>query len=722
MSYFLFYKKKYMEEKKQSYLKQFCICITEQAKKGKLDPVIGRHEEIRRVIQILSRRTKNNPLLIGEPGVGKTAIIEGIALRIINNDVPSTLRNISLYSLDMGLLMAGTKFQGEFEERIKGLLKEIEESKESIILFIDEIHMIVGAGGAGGAMDFSNLIKPVLARGEMHCIGATTLTEWKKYIEKDAALERRFQKVLIEEPTIEDSISILRGIKNKYELHHGIKIKDQAIVNAVKLSAKYITDRFLPDKAIDLVDEAAAMIKMSVDSYPNELDLLERQKRQLEIEKYALEKETDDDSKKRLKILEEEKQTIETKYNTLLKQWEDEKKPIEEITSLKKKIENEEMNYSIAAREGQYEKASKIKYGTLNELKNKLQELEKTRMQNQNKLIKEIVDENDIALIVSKWTGIPVSDLHESELEKLIRLEDTLNKKVIGQEKAIHEIVAAIKIHRMGLADQRKPIGSFLFLGPTGVGKTEIAKTIAHILFGKSSDMIRIDMSEYMEKHSVSRLIGAPPGYVGYEEGGQLTENLRHKPYAVILFDEFEKAHPDVWNILLQILDEGQVTDGQGRKISTKETIILLTSNIGSDIILNHESITSQTENEILTLTKKIIRPELLNRLDSIIIFNPLSQKIIQKIAYIKLNELITFLEQQHIYVSYDENVISWLAINGYDKHFGARPLERLIKKELLKKITEKVIIHKTKHHKKHINLFINIDANNEINIEEREE
>lgn len=711
-----------MEEKKQSYLKQFCICITEQAKKGKLDPVIGRHEEIRRVIQILSRRTKNNPLLIGEPGVGKTAIIEGIALRIINNDVPSTLRNISLYSLDMGLLMAGTKFQGEFEERIKGLLKEIEESKESIILFIDEIHMIVGAGGAGGAMDFSNLIKPVLARGEMHCIGATTLTEWKKYIEKDAALERRFQKVLIEEPTIEDSISILRGIKNKYELHHGIKIKDQAIVNAVKLSAKYITDRFLPDKAIDLVDEAAAMIKMSVDSYPNELDLLERQKRQLEIEKYALEKETDDDSKKRLKILEEEKQTIETKYNTLLKQWEDEKKPIEEITSLKKKIENEEMNYSIAAREGQYEKASKIKYGTLNELKNKLQELEKTRMQNQNKLIKEIVDENDIALIVSKWTGIPVSDLHESELEKLIRLEDTLNKKVIGQEKAIHEIVAAIKIHRMGLADQRKPIGSFLFLGPTGVGKTEIAKTIAHILFGKSSDMIRIDMSEYMEKHSVSRLIGAPPGYVGYEEGGQLTESLRHKPYAVILFDEFEKAHPDVWNILLQILDEGQVTDGQGRKISTKETIILLTSNIGSDIILNHESITSQTENEILTLTKKIIRPELLNRLDSIIIFNPLSQKIIQKIAYIKLNELITFLEQQHIYVSYDENVISWLAINGYDKHFGARPLERLIKKELLKKITEKVIIHKTKHHKKHINLFINIDANNEINIEEREE
>jgi ATP-dependent Clp protease ATP-binding subunit ClpB len=710
---------KVMEEKKQSYLNQFCICMTDMAKKGKLDPVIGRHEEIRRVIQILSRRTKNNPLLIGEPGVGKTAIIEGIALRIINNDVPSSLKNALLYSLDMGLLMAGTKYQGEFEERLKGLLKEIEQLKELIILFIDEVHIIVGAGGGGGAMDFSNLIKPVLARGEIHCIGATTLVEWKKYIEKDAALERRFQKVLIDEPTIEDSISILRGIKHKYELHHGIKIKDQAVVSAVKLSAKYIVDRFLPDKAIDLIDESAAMIKMTVDSYPSELDYLEREQRQLEIEKYALEKETDEESKKRLEIIEDEKKEIQQKYIVLRSQWEEEKKPIEEIALIKTKIEQQEMNYNAAVREGLYEKASKIKYGILNELQNKLNELEQKQIEKKNKLIKEFVDENDIAFIISKWTGIPINEINETELEKLARLEEALNQNIIGQEKAIHEIVSAIKMHRMGLADQRKPIGSFLFLGPTGVGKTEIAKTIAQILFGKVSDMIRIDMSEYMEKHSVSRLIGSPPGYVGYEEGGLLVEALRHKPYAVILFDEFEKAHPDVWNILLQILDEGHITDGQGRKVSTKETIVILTSNIGAEIILDCSDISDKVEKDVFEVTKSIIRPELLNRLDSIVVLNKLSEDMIGKIVKKKLMELSTFLKSQNIIIHYDESVINWFAEHGYDKHFGVRPLERLIKKELMRKITDKVIENKMQVNKKTINLDIFCDKEG-IKIQDR--
>jgi ATP-dependent Clp protease ATP-binding subunit ClpB len=557
----------------------------------------------------------------------------------------------------------------------------------------------------------------MLARGQMHCIGATTLLEWKKYIEKDAALERRFQKVLIEEPTIEDSISILRGIKHKYELHHGIKIKDLALVNAVKLSAKYITDRFLPDKAIDLVDEAAAMIKMTVDSSPIELDFFERQKRQLEIEKIALEKETDEDSKKRLQEVEEEKREIEEKYKFLKTQWENEKKPLEEMAAVKKKIEEAEMNYIIAAREGAYEKASKIKYGTLTELQNQLTTLEKKRLENKNKLIKEIVDENDIAGIIARWTGIPITDLTESELEKLMKLEDTLNQEVIGQEKAIHEIVSAIKMHRMGLVDERKPIGSFLFLGPTGVGKTEIAKTIAQTLFGRQTDMIRIDMSEYMEKHSISRLIGAPPGYIGYEEGGQLTEALRHKPYAVILFDEFEKAHPDVWNILLQILDDGRITDGQGREISTKETIILLTSNIGSEIILEKETVDTSVEQEIITLTKKFVRPELINRFDGVIVFNALNQKTILKITEKKMESLSSQLLTQQVSIQYDQQVIEWIATHGYDKHFGARPLERLIKKEIMRKITDALIKEKASSLEQKEFGFILSIKNNEIEI-----
>lgn len=709
-----------IEKKETSYLKQFCVCVTEKAKIGKLDPVIGRHEEIRRVIQILSRRTKNNPLLIGDPGVGKTAIVEGIALRIINNDVPSTLQNVLIYSLDLGLLLAGTKYQGEFEERLKGLLKEIESNKENIILFIDEIHMIVGAGGAGSGMDFSNLVKPALARGEIHCIGATTLAEWKKYIEKDSALERRFQKIVIDEPSIEDSISILRGIKNKYELHHEIKIKDQAIVAAVKLSAKYITDRFLPDKAIDLIDEAAAMVKMTIDSHPSELDLLERQRRQLEIETFALEKENDEDSKKRLVVVEKEKKSIEEQYKKLKEQWENEKQPIEEIARLKKKIEKANTDYAVFVRDGNYAKASEIKYGVLVELEKKLHDLEKIRLENSNKLIKEIVDDKDIASIVAKWTGVPVADLTESELDKLMRLESVLQERVIGQDQAIHEITSAIQMHRMGFADQRKPIGSFLLLGPTGVGKTEIAKSIARILFGSEKDLVRIDMSEYMEKHSVSRLIGSPPGYIGYEEGGLLTEQLRHKPYAVILFDEFEKAHPDVWNILLQMLDEGCITDNQGRKISTKETIIFLTSNIGSDIILHQGKVDTLVKNEVVQIVKKMIRPELINRLDSIVVFNALSQEVIHKIARKKLDELRIVMEENHILIRFEEDVVFWVAENGFDKEFGVRPLERLIKREIVHKITLFVMNYKNKHRedKKYINIKIFI-TDNQVSVSE---
>lgn len=704
------------QSEEQSFISQYCLSFTELARQGKIDPVIGRHEEIRRVIQILSRKTKNNPLLIGEPGVGKTAIIEGIALRIINNDVPSSLSKVELYSLDLGLLIAGASYQGEFEKRLKGLLKEIKEKNDSIILFIDEIHMIVGTGSTGGGMDLSNLIKPVLARGELHCIGATTLEEWKKYIEKDAALERRFQKIIIEEPTKEDAISMLRGLKGRYELHHGIKIKDYALISAVNLATKYIHDRFLPDKAIDLVDEAAAMVKMNANSSPSDLDSLERKKKQLEIEKIAIEKEKDENSKKRLSQLIKEKEEVDTKYNSLKTLWENEKKPLLEISNLKKKIETEEMEYNQAVREGNYEKASRIKYGTLSDLTSKLNKLEIERSNNTKNIIKEIVDADDIASVVSKWTGIPAKELSESEIEKLSHLEELLNKEVIGQEEAISEIVSAIKIHRMGLREESKPIGSFLFLGPTGVGKTEVAKVIAKTLFGKKTDMIRIDMSEYMEKHSVSRLIGSPPGYIGYEEGGQLTQALRHKPYAVVLFDEFEKAHSDVWNIFLQMLDEGHITDGQGRKINTQETIIILTSNIASEYILDNTLSKEDRDKKITHILRQKVKPEILNRLDSIIFFNALSLEIINKIALQKMINLQSFLQEKDIFINYDNDVISFIAENGYSPDFGVRPLERFIQKNIVRKISEALLNKKLANSEEKKNYLKLTIKNNEIN------
>ncbi len=670
---------------KKSALESFCIDITKQAKNGKLDPVIGRHDEIRRVIHILSRRTKNNPLLIGDPGVGKTAIIEGIAQRIINNDVPQSLNNSKVYSLDLGILIGGTKFQGEFEERLKSLLKEVEDIKEHTILFIDEIHMIVGAGGAGSAMDASNLLKPALARGTIHCIGATTLSEWKKYIEKDAALERRFQHVLIEEPSIEDAISILRGLKQKYELHHGIKIKDQAIISAVKLSSQYITKRFLPDKAIDLIDEAAAMLKMTIDSHPAELDRLSRLRNQLEIEKVALNQEKDESSKNRLIELEIELTEINESYKKLKKEWDDEKKPLEEISKLKSSIEKEEIKYQNAEREGNFALASKIKYGTIVELKNKLEKLEQERL-SKNNLIKEAVDEEDIAKVVSKWTGIPINRLNESESHKLKRLALTLSERVIGQKKATDEIAKTIQMHRLGLTDKNKPIGSFLFLGPTGVGKTETAKVLADVLFDDQKHLIRIDMSEYMEPHSISKLIGSPPGYIGYDEGGQLTEALRHRPYSVVLFDEFEKGHPSVWNILLQALDDGHLTDGQSKKIDLRQAIIILTSNIGSEEIIKSEQIDNKTEEKILSILKNFVKPELLNRIDNIIIFNKLLRNDISKIILLEFNKIVLLCKEKEIEFSYDENVISWFIENGYSNEYGARPIKRLITKEILHK------------------------------------
>lgn len=673
-------------EKQYEILDRYCQNLTKRAQEGKLDPVIGRHEEIRRVIQILSRRTKNNPVLIGEPGVGKTAIVEGIAQRIINDDVPEGLRNSTIYSLDLGLLIAGAKYQGEFEERLKGVLKAIAESKNNIILFIDELHMLVGAGASGGGgMDASNLLKPALARGELHCIGATTLSEYKKYIEKDAALERRFQQVLVEEPTIEDSISILRGLKERYELHHGIRIKDQALVSAVNLSAKYIPDRFLPDKAIDLVDEAASMIKMAIDSKPEELDRLDRKIRQLEIEKVALAKErTNSNSAQRLTELEHELSELKEKYQTLANQWRAEKEPLEQVSKLKEKIEHANYEYQLAEREGNFAKASEIKYGKLIQLEKQLAEEQKKLAQSKSKLIKEEVDEDDIAAVLSRWTKIPVEKLKEKESEKLLHMDEILKQKVIGQDEAIEKITHAIQIHRTGLTDPNKPIGSFLFLGPTGVGKTEVTKTLADFLFNDPKKMIRIDMSEYMEKHTVARLIGAPPGYVGYEEGGQLTEQVRHNPYSVVLFDEIEKAHPDIFNIFLQILDEGHLTDGQGRKVSFKNTIIIMTSNIGSQMILEAKEITPELRLTIDKLLHSTFRPEFLNRIDAIVYFKSLSEHDIEKIAQLHINELIKRMHEQNIELNVANSVVKHMAKVGYIKEFGARPLKRAIQQYII--------------------------------------
>ena len=672
-------------EKQYQILEKYCINITNQARDGKLDPVIGRHEEIRRVVQILSRRTKNNPVLIGEPGVGKTAIVEGIAQRIINNDVPDSLKNKQVYALDLGLLIAGAKYQGEFEERLKGVLKEIEEGKDDIILFIDELHMLVGAGSHGGGMDASNLLKPALARGTLHCIGATTLKEYKKYIEKDAALERRFQQVLVEEPTIEDAISILRGLKDRYELHHGIRIKDQALVDAVLLSAKYIPDRFLPDKAIDLIDEAASMIKMSINSQPEAIDKLDRKIRQLEIEKVALAKEKEDPvAKKRLSELEQELANLKEQHQKLQATWKAEKAPLERINKLKDDIETAKLQFMAAERDGDYAKASEIKYGKIAKLEAEVaKEQEKLKKLDTN-LIKQQVDEDDVAAVLSRWTKIPVAKLKKSESEKLLVMEDTLKMRVIGQDEAIEKVSHAIQMHRAGLTDPNKPIGSFLFLGPTGVGKTEVAKTLADFLFNDPNKMIRIDMSEYMEKHAVARLIGAPPGYVGYEEGGQLTEQVRRHPYSVVLFDEIEKANPDVFNIFLQILDDGRLTDSQGRTVSFKNTIIIMTSNIGSPLILQAKELTEKIKDQIEGLLQKAFRPEFLNRIDAIVFYRKLNEKDVAQIAEIQLQALINRLLEKHITLAVDDDVIAHLAAEGYSAEYGARPLKRTIQQLVL--------------------------------------
>jgi ATP-dependent Clp protease ATP-binding subunit ClpB len=682
-------------EMQYQILEKYCIDLTQQARLGKLDPVIGRHEEIRRVMQILSRRTKNNPVLIGEPGVGKTAIVEGIAQRIINNDVPESLKNKKIFSLDLGMLIAGTKYQGEFEERLKGILREIEQNQDSIILFIDELHMLVGAGSAGGGMDASNLLKPALARGTLHCIGATTLKEYKKYIEKDAALERRFQPVIVTEPSVEDAISILRGLKERFELHHGIRIKDQALVDAVTWSSKNIPDRFLPDKAIDLVDEAASMVKMSIDSQPEALDKLERNIRQLEIEKVALTKEKDDPvAQQRLSELEKELANFKEQHRNLLAQWKSEKEPLEKIKKIKEKIEEAHYKFQQAEREGNYAKASEIKYGTIARLEADLGK-EQDKLKNlKTTLIKQQVDEADVAKVLSRWTGIPVEKLQAAESEKLLNLEEILKKQVIGQDDAIEKVVHAIQLHRTGLTDPNKPIGSFLFLGPTGVGKTEVAKTLAGYLFNNPKRMIRIDMSEYMEKHAVARLIGAPPGYIGYEEGGQLTEQVRRNPYSVILFDEIEKAHPDVFNIFLQILDEGRLTDSQGRTVIFKNCIIIMTSNIGSDIILEAQAINEKVKTHIEQLLRKTFRPEFLNRIDEIVFFKMLSQQDIEQIAHLQLNELKQRLAGNNIAFVIDDAAVKEIAKLGYEKEFGARPLKRAIQQYITMPISQYLLKH----------------------------
>ncbi len=682
-------------ENQYQLLEKYCLNLTKLAQEGKLDPVIGRHEEIRRVIQILSRRTKNNPVLIGEPGVGKTAIVEGIAQRIINNDVPESLKNKQIFSLDLGLLIAGAKYQGEFEERLKGVLKEIEKSEDNTILFIDELHMLVGAGSAGGGMDASNLLKPALARGTLHCIGATTLQEYKKYIEKDAALERRFQQVLVAEPSIEDAISILRGLKEKFEIHHGIRIKDQALVDAVLLASKNIPDRFLPDKAIDLVDEAAAMVKMSIDSQPESLDKLERKIRQLEIEKVALAKEKDDIvAQERLNILEKELAELKDQQNMVRSQWKAEKEPLEKINALKEQIEQANYKFQQAEREGDFAKASEIKYGTIAKLEKKLVEQQETLKTLKSTLVKQQVDEHDIAKVLARWTGIPVEKLETSESEKLLQLPETLKKRVIGQDEAVTKIADAIQIHRAGLADPNKPIGSFLFLGPTGVGKTEVAKTLADFLFNDQKRVIRIDMSEYMEQHAVARLIGSPPGYVGYEEGGQLTEQVRKHPFSVVLFDEIEKAHPDVFNIFLQILDEGRLTDSQGRTVSFKNCIIIMTSNLGSDIILQAKKLDKKVEEQVRQLLYKTFRPEFLNRIDEIVYFSSLNADMLKKITQLQLSKLAQRLQAQGITLHMADGVLDEIAQRGYEPEFGARPLKRAIQRHIIVPISQYLLKH----------------------------
>jgi len=709
------------QEETYNSLKKFSINLNDLVKRGKLDPIIGRDEEIRRVLQILSRKTKNNPILVGEPGVGKTAIAEGIAHRIVNGDIPDNLKTKQVFSLDMGALIAGAKFKGEFEERLKAVIKEVISSDGEIILFIDEIHTLVGAGGGEGAMDAANILKPALARGELRAVGATTLNEYQKYFERDKALERRFQKVIVDEPTVEDTISILRGIKDKYELHHKVRIKDDAVIAAAELSNRYITDRFLPDKAIDLIDEAASKLRMEMNSMPVELDVLERKIRQLEIEREAIKRENDN---KKLTILNKEIAELSDERTDLRAKWQSEKEVVDKIQKIKEAIKQYQVEADKLERDGEYGKVAEIRYGKIKEEEVKLKEYEDKIIEIKatgSQMLKEEVDSEDVADVVSKWTHIPVNKMIQGEKDKLLRLEDELHKRVVGQDEAIKAIANAVRRSRSGLQDPKKPIGSFIFLGTTGVGKTELAKALSEVLFNTENSMIRIDMSEYQEGHSVSRLTGAPPGYVGYEEGGQLTEAVRRKPYSVVLFDEMEKAHPDVFNILLQVLDDGRLTDNKGRVINFKNTIIILTSNLGSHIIqensekineLNKEEILLQTKKEVFELLRKVIRPEFLNRIDETVMFTPFTLEDVKQIVSLQLNGLKKQLLEKEIKISFTDNAIEWLAKNGYDPQYGARPIKRIIQRQILDELSKELLSGAVE-----VNSEITLDIVNDLSV-----
>ncbi len=708
-------------EAKYKSLERYSKNLNDLAKQGKIDPVIGRDEEIRRVLQILSRRTKNNPILLGEPGVGKTAIVEGMAQRIVNGDVPENLKSKILVSLDMGLLVAGAKYKGEFEERLKAVIKEVTDSNGQVILFIDEIHTLIGAGGGEGAMDAANLLKPALARGELHAIGATTLKEYQKHIEKDKALERRFQTVMVDEPTIEDSISILRGIKDKYELHHGVRIKDDAVITAVELSSRYITDRFLPDKAIDLMDEAASKLRLEMDSLPGELDELNRKIMQLEIEREAIRREKD---KHKETVLNKEIAGLSEQRNSLKARWESEKAIVNSIRKEKENIDKLKFEAEHAEKAGDYGKVAEIRYGKIVEAEKRLKkfQVQMKEMQGENSLLKEEVDSEDIAEVVAKWTGIPVSKMLQSEREKLLHLENELSKRVAGQEEAIRALSDAVRRSRAGLQDPKRPIGSFIFMGTTGVGKTELSKALAEYLFNDENAMARIDMSEYQERHSVSRLIGAPPGYVGYDEGGQLTESVRRKPYSVILLDEIEKAHPDVFNILLQVLDDGRLTDNKGRVANFKNTIIIMTTNIGSEIIqenfkkindTNYFEVIEETKDEVLAIMRRSIRPEFINRIDEIIMFRPLSKGDIRKIVEIQFGLIKKRLSESGIKLDISDKALSRLAKMGFDPQFGARPLKRVLQREILNELSKQILAGKVNRDSR-----ILVDMKNDVEFE----